>query len=101
MQHKSLTRVKTLSYSEARESLATLIEEVVSTREEVIIERPSFEPVAVIPADGDAISALCLKEYSYFQTGIRGNVHQSFSLMGIVNRSPGQTRDGAGQDEHV
>jgi antitoxin YefM len=43
--------MKTLSYSEARESLATVIEDVISTREEIIIERRGFEPVAVIPAD--------------------------------------------------
>ena len=43
--------MKKLSYSEARESLAMVIEDVISTREEIIIERRGFEPVAVIPAD--------------------------------------------------
>ena len=43
--------MKTLSYTEARETLASVIEDVISTREEVIIERRGFEPVAMIPAD--------------------------------------------------
>ena len=43
--------MKTLSYSEARENLASLIEEVISTREQIVIERRGYEPVAMIPAD--------------------------------------------------
>jgi antitoxin YefM len=43
--------MKTLSYSEARESLASVIEEVISTREEVVIQRRGYEAVAVIPAN--------------------------------------------------
>jgi antitoxin YefM len=43
--------MKTVSYSDAREHLAGLIEEVISTREEVVIQRRGFEPVAMIPAD--------------------------------------------------
>ncbi len=42
--------MKTVSYSDAREHLASLIEEVISTREEVVIQRRGFEPVAMIPA---------------------------------------------------
>ena len=40
-----------MSYSEARGSLASVIEEVISTREEIVIQRRGFEPVAVIPAN--------------------------------------------------
>jgi antitoxin YefM len=43
--------MKTVSYSDAREHLATLIEEVISTREQVVIQRRGFEAVAMIPAD--------------------------------------------------
>jgi antitoxin YefM len=43
--------MKTMSYSMARENLASVIEHVVSTREEVVIERRGFEAVAMIPAD--------------------------------------------------
>jgi antitoxin YefM len=43
--------MKTMSYSEARENLASVIEEVTSTREEIEIHRRGFEPVVVIPAD--------------------------------------------------
>jgi len=43
--------MKTLSYSEARGKLASVIEEVVSTREQIVIERRGYEPVAMIPAD--------------------------------------------------
>jgi antitoxin YefM len=43
--------MKTVSYSDAREHLASLIEEILSTREEVVIQRRGFEPVAMIPAD--------------------------------------------------
>ena len=40
-----------MSYSDAREHLASLIEEVISTREQVVIKRRGFEAVAMIPAD--------------------------------------------------
>lgn len=43
--------MKTVSYSDAREHLASLIEEVLSTREQVVIQRRGFEAVAMIPAD--------------------------------------------------
>jgi antitoxin YefM len=43
--------MKTVSYSDAREHLASLIEEVISTREQVVIQRRGFEAVAMIPAD--------------------------------------------------
>jgi antitoxin YefM len=43
--------LKTVSYSDAREHFASLIEEVIATREEIVIQRRGFEPVAMIPAD--------------------------------------------------
>jgi antitoxin YefM len=43
--------MKTLSYSEARENLASVIEEVLSTREQIVIQRRGYEAVAMIPAD--------------------------------------------------
>jgi antitoxin YefM len=43
--------VKTISYSDARERLASVIEEVIATREQIVIERRGFQPVALIPAD--------------------------------------------------
>ncbi len=43
--------MKTTTYSEAREHLASLLEEVISTREAALITRRGYEPVAVIPAD--------------------------------------------------
>jgi antitoxin YefM len=43
--------MKTVSNSDAREHLASLIEEVISTREQVVIQRRGFEAVAMIPAD--------------------------------------------------
>jgi antitoxin YefM len=43
--------METVSYSEAREHLASMIEQVVSTREGVMIQRRGFEPVAMVPAD--------------------------------------------------
>jgi len=43
--------VKTRTYSDAREHLATVIEDVISTREAELITRRGYEPVAIIPAD--------------------------------------------------
>jgi antitoxin YefM len=43
--------MKMVSYSDAREHLASLIEEVISTRKQVVIPRRAFEAVAMIPAD--------------------------------------------------
>jgi len=43
--------VKTRTYSDAREHLATVIEDVISTREAELITRRGYEPVAIIPAE--------------------------------------------------
>ena len=43
--------MKTRTYSDAREHLATVIEEVISTREAELITRRGYEPVAIIPAE--------------------------------------------------
>src|SRR5258705_6074821 len=43
--------VKTRTYSDAREHLATVIEDVISTREAELITRRGYEPVVIIPAD--------------------------------------------------
>ena len=42
--------MKTTTYSAVRERLASLIEDVISTREEALITRRGYEPVAIIPA---------------------------------------------------
>jgi PHD/YefM family antitoxin component YafN of YafNO toxin-antitoxin module len=42
--------LKTRTYSDAREHLATLVEDVIARREVVMITRPGYEPVAIIPA---------------------------------------------------
>jgi antitoxin YefM len=41
--------MRTRTYSDAREHLASVIEEVISTREAQLITRRGYEPVAVIP----------------------------------------------------
>ena len=43
--------MKTTTYSAARERLASLIEDVISTREVALITRRGYEPVAIIPAE--------------------------------------------------
>ena len=43
--------MKTTTYSAARERLASLIEDVISTREMALITRRGYEPVAIIPAE--------------------------------------------------
>jgi antitoxin YefM len=43
--------MKTTTYSAARERLASLIEDVIATRETALITRRGFEPVAIIPAE--------------------------------------------------
>ena len=43
--------MKTRTYSDARQHLATLIEDVISTREAELITRRGYEPVAIIPAE--------------------------------------------------
>src|SRR5260370_25265241 len=43
--------MKTRTYSDAREHLATVIEDVISTREAELITRRGYEPVVIIPAD--------------------------------------------------
>ena len=43
--------MKTTTYSAARERLASLIEDVIATREVALITRRGFEPVAIIPAE--------------------------------------------------
>ena len=43
--------MKTTTYSAARERLASLIEDVISTREAALITRRDYEPVAIIPAE--------------------------------------------------
>ena len=43
--------MKTTTYSAGRERLASLIEDVISTREVALITRPGYEPVAIIPAE--------------------------------------------------
>ena len=43
--------MKTTTYSAARERLASLIEDVIATREAALITRRGFEPVAIIPAE--------------------------------------------------
>ena len=43
--------MRTRTYSDAREHLATVIEDVVSSREAQLITRRGFETVAVIPAE--------------------------------------------------
>ncbi len=43
--------MKTTMYSAAREWLASLIEDVISTREVALITRQGYEPVAIIPAE--------------------------------------------------
>jgi antitoxin YefM len=43
--------MKSRTYSDAREHLATVIEDVISTREAELITRRGFETVAIIPAD--------------------------------------------------
>lgn len=42
--------MRSRTYSDAREHLATVIEDVISTREAELITRRGYEPVAVIPA---------------------------------------------------
>ena len=42
--------MRTRTYSDAREHLATVIEDVISTREAELITRRGYETVAVIPA---------------------------------------------------
>ena len=43
--------MKTTTYSAARERLASLIEDVIATREVALITRRGYEPVAIIPAE--------------------------------------------------
>ena len=43
--------MKTTTYGAARERLASLIEDVIATRETALITRRGFEPVAIIPAE--------------------------------------------------
>ena len=43
--------MKTTTYSASRERLASLIEDVISTREVALITRRGYEPVAIIPAE--------------------------------------------------
>jgi antitoxin YefM len=43
--------MKTTVYSAGRERLASLIEDVISTREVALITRRGYEPVAIIPAE--------------------------------------------------
>jgi antitoxin YefM len=43
--------MKTTTYSAGRERLASLIEDVISTREVALITRRGYEPVAIIPAE--------------------------------------------------
>jgi antitoxin YefM len=43
--------MKTTTYSATRERLASLIEDVISTREAALITRRGYEPVAIIPAE--------------------------------------------------
>ena len=43
--------MKTTTYSAARERLASLIEDVIATREVALITRQGYEPVAIIPAE--------------------------------------------------
>lgn len=43
--------MSTVTYTEAREKLASLLDEVVSTREAVVIKRRGRADVAMLPAD--------------------------------------------------
>jgi antitoxin YefM len=43
--------MKTTTYSAARERFASLIEDVIATREVALITRRGYEPVAIIPAE--------------------------------------------------
>ncbi len=43
--------MSTITYDNARENLATLLDEVASTREAVVIQRAGHPDVAMLPAD--------------------------------------------------
>jgi len=43
--------MKTISYTQARDGLASVLNEITSTREAVVIRRRGHEDVAVIPAE--------------------------------------------------
>ena len=43
--------MKTITYTKARDNLASVLDETASTREAMVIQRRGHEDVAVIPAD--------------------------------------------------
>ena len=44
-------QMKTITYTKARDNLASVLDETASTREAMVIQRRGHEDVAVIPAD--------------------------------------------------